>query len=183
VGGQVDSRLDFMMQCERCHIRPASVHVQDQTRGPDRVMNLCVVCATRSLGEGLAGPQVAALIGNLVARLNPSLGTPAGEGPAAAETPARSCSRCGLTAGEFIHLGRLGCPDCYEALAAEVGPVLRSRHRGPEHTGGRPRQASESTPVQDTSEREVLRLELEQAVAEEAFERAAEIRDALRRLH
>lgn len=170
------------MQCERCHIRSASVHVRDQTRGPDRVLNLCVVCATRSLGEGLAGPEVATLIGELVARLSPGLGSPDQE-PPDAKTAARACSRCGLTAGEFAHLGRLGCPECYEALAAEIGPVLQARHRGTEHTGGHPHQAAVAGLQPRASERDVLCLELEQAVAEEAFERAAEIRDALRRLH
>jgi protein arginine kinase activator len=103
--------------------------------------------------------------------------------------PAVRCAVCGLSAKEFALLGRLGCPACYEALAAEVDGVLRATHRGAEHTGSRPRSSVDPAlvPAQETgpaavAEREVLRLELERAVAEEAFERAAEIRDALRRL-
>ncbi len=174
------------MQCERCHSRSASVHIRDQTRGEGTVLNLCVSCATRILGERLAGAEAAGLIGELMARL--TRGNPGWAEPAGASSPGarRQCPECGLTAREFAHLGRVGCAACYAAFAPEIEARIRARHRGIRHVAAGPGQelapGESSAAVQRQAQRELLTLQLRHAVAEEAFERAAQIRDALRRL-
>jgi protein arginine kinase activator len=169
------------MQCEKCHIRSATVHLRDDTCGRAAVLNLCLSCATRALGQDLAGGEVAQLIGELVAKANPAVSPRLAPPPAAGADASCRCATCGLTAAEFAHLGRLGCPVCYQTFAKDIEALLLATHRGTEHQGGRPHP--EGVPESSRSaEREVLQVELEQAVAEEAFERAAQIRDALRRL-
>lgn len=169
------------MQCEKCHIRSATVHLRDDTCGRDAVLNLCLPCATKALGQDLAGGDVAQLIGELIAKTSPAASTARADSPRVAVDPSRCCPSCGLTATEFAHVGRLGCPACYLAFAEDVEALLLATHRGTEHHGGRPEPAGVSEGGR-SAEREVLQVELEQAVAEEAFERAAQIRDALRRL-
>ena len=170
------------MQCEKCNIRSATVHLRDDTCGRKAVLNLCLPCATKVLGQDLAGGEVAQLIGELIAKASPTIATGRTPAPPSAPAdPACQCARCGLTAAEFAHLGRLGCPSCYQAFAKDIEALLGAAPGGMEHHGGRPRP--EGTPAASQSaEREVLQLELDQAVAEEAFERAAQLRDALRRL-
>jgi protein arginine kinase activator len=171
-----------MMQCEKCHIRSATVHLRDETCGRDAVLNLCLPCATKALGQDLAGGEVAQLIGELIAKTIPA--SPSGRAsasPPVLAEPTCCCASCGLTAAEFAHLGRLGCPACYARFAKDIEALLLATQRGTEHRGSRPQ--AEGVPDNGRgAEREVLQVELEQAVAEEAFERAAQIRDALRLL-
>jgi protein arginine kinase activator len=170
------------MQCEKCHIRSATVHLRDDTYDRDSVLNLCLSCATKALGQDLAGGEVAQLIGELIAKTSPA--GVSGHGPAAPTfmaDPTCLCPQCGLTAAEFAHLGRLGCPTCYQTFAKDIEALLQGTHGRTEHQGGRPHAETAPEPARST-EREVLQVELEQAVAEEAFERAAQLRDALRRL-
>jgi protein arginine kinase activator len=170
------------MQCEKCHLRSATVHLRDSTSGRDAVLNLCLPCATKALGQDLAGGEVAQLIGELIAKTSPATSTGgATVPPSPSADPECRCASCGLTAAEFAHLGRLGCPACYQAFANDIEALLLATHGGTEHRGGRPPAADVAESSRST-EREVLQVELEQAVAEEAFERAAQLRDALRRL-
>lgn len=166
------------MLCEKCHIRSATVHLSNEAQGGRQaVLNLCVHCATAALGEELVGSDVARLIAGLLARTGPAVAPPTAAPPA----PAGQCPACGLTGTELEHLGKVGCAVCYQAFADHIGALLPTLHRGCEHHGGQPGTAA-APPDGAPTERDALLLELEQAVAEEAFERAAQIRDSLRRL-
>lgn len=170
------------MQCEKCHIRSATVHLRDDTCGRNTVLNLCLSCATKVLGQDLAGGEVAQLIGDLIAKTSPAAAS--GRAPAPPSLladPACLCATCGLTAAEFAHLGRLGCPTCYQTFVADIEAVLAANQAGTEHRGSRPHPEAVGEPPR-SAERDLLQVELELAVAEEAFERAAQLRDALRRL-
>ena len=78
---------------------------------------------------------------------------------------------------DFRKTGRLGCADCYEAFAEELGPMLHNMHRANQHTGKIP--ARESKRVQSTAEAAALRKALEKAITEENFEEAAQLRDRI----
>lgn len=90
------------------------------------------------------------------------------------------CPRCGLLYSAFKETGRLGCPACYEAFQFQLRPLLRRIHGDTRHTGKGPARDGASVSVA----RQVQRLydELQRAVAREEFERAAEVRDEIRRL-
>lgn len=166
------------MLCEKCHIRSATVHLTNEQQGQHVVLNLCVPCATTALGQDLAGGEVAHLIGELIARVNPG----AAAAPAAVSAePAGQCPKCGLTGAEFQRLGKVGCAACYQTFAEPIAALLPTRGRGCEHRGSVPGVKPTADPGVQV-ERDTLLLELEQAVAAEAFERAAQIRDSLRRL-
>jgi protein arginine kinase activator len=79
---------------------------------------------------------------------------------------------------EFRHEGRLGCPHDYIVFRKGLEPLLDRIHRAMRHVGKRPRQGTTNNETQ----REVLELrrQLAEAVQQEAFEQAAQLRDSIR---
>ena len=85
------------------------------------------------------------------------------------------CPNCEITFREFRNQGRLGCPHDYVAFEDEMLPLLESIHESTQHLGKLPKYAPESSQQQVQLIR--LRKELQTAVASEAYEDAATLRD------
>ena len=162
------------MQCQNCHKNPATVHVQkiEDTRMTD--LHLCRACAEE---KGLAGgaPSGKFSIAEVLANMVDTMSTTDEErvGPV-------QCPSCGMHYSTFKETGRLGCPECYQAFAGKLRPLLRRLHGSTRHVGKLPAREGE----QVSGARLVQRLhdELERAVEREEFERAAEIRDRIKTL-
>ncbi len=93
----------------------------------------------------------------------------------------RSCPSCGITFGQFRQSGTLGCPDCYEAFEKQLAPLIeRAQNGATHHRGKTPRRAG--TSIDRTHLIRQLTKELDQAVAAEQYERAAKLRDRLRKM-
>jgi protein arginine kinase activator len=90
------------------------------------------------------------------------------------------CRECGLTYEQFHQTGRLGCPDCYHYLAPRLDPLIRRIQGSSYHRGKVPRRGGGNLRVR--REIESLRAQLQQLVAQEEFEKAAQIRDRIRNL-
>ena len=90
------------------------------------------------------------------------------------------CPRCGYDYSDFKRIGRFGCPDCYQAFAAQLEPMLRQVHGGARHRGKVPPARRDAAARRQRLA--VLRAALEQAVRAEEYEKAAEIRDEIRTL-
>lgn len=91
-----------------------------------------------------------------------------------------TCSKCGMTLGEFRSKGRLGCSACYEAFKAHLEPLIERIHNSSHHTGRLP-GIEEVAPGRHQKIAE-LREKLEHAIREEAYEDAAHLRDQLQSL-
>jgi protein arginine kinase activator len=85
-----------------------------------------------------------------------------------------------MTRADFKKNGRLGCPDCYAAFAEELASLLKAVHRSEQHTGKIP--AREGDWVRLDARVVALQKELDQAVASEQYEKAAELRDEIHQL-
>lgn len=170
------------MKCDQCD-QEATVHELRVTGGKRLERHLCESCARR---EGVAA-QPPASVPELIEKFlhqaaKPPVQTAAGP----------ACPRCGLAFAEFRETGLLGCPDCYRAFEAQLGPLLeRSHEGGTHHVGKTPKRAGHasvpaSAVAQERDDRAAriaaLSKQLEQAVAGEHYERAAALRDELRRL-
>ena len=81
------------------------------------------------------------------------------------------CSACGQTYAEFQKSGLLGCPVCYDAFAAQLGPLLKRLHGVCVHQAEDPESKSET--LAD------LEAQLVDAVRREAYEEAGLIRDRI----
>ncbi|MCF7854374.1 MAG: hypothetical protein K9N51_06220 [Candidatus Pacebacteria bacterium] len=91
-----------------------------------------------------------------------------------------ACPCCDLTWEDFQGTGRLGCDFCYQAFRDVLSPLLGKTQKGMQHTGKSPQTPHGShTPSIDIEIKELARLdeELARAIAAEAFEEAAALRD------
>jgi protein arginine kinase activator len=91
-----------------------------------------------------------------------------------------TCPSCGLTLAEFRESGKLGCPDCYHAFIRDLSVLIRRLHGALRHTGRGPGERSAEQAIR--LELAALRNQLAEAVAKEAYEEAARLRDRIREL-
>jgi protein arginine kinase activator len=103
-------------------------------------------------------------------------------GPAVRESEAvpAACPSCGLAYAEFKAKGRLGCPACYAAFGPVLVPLLEKVHGAATHRGKTPERVKGVL----ASRRQLAEIEeqLSQAVANEEYEKAAQLRDRIREL-
>jgi protein arginine kinase activator len=87
------------------------------------------------------------------------------------------CPQCGTSYKEFRKQGRFGCATCYEAFAPHLVKLFKRIHGAQVHTGKGP--ARQAQPQDSGEELSQLKQKLREAVAEEAYERAAALRDRI----
>lgn len=130
-------------------------------------------------------------------------GTPPGGGAAGRKRAATSCTSCGLTFAELKKSGLVGCEHCYTVFESRLLPLVQRAHEGgARHVGKQPSRwvpggsaaggdagadegdggESSAGPRTVAQEVEVLRAALAEAVATEAYEEAAALRDRLEAL-
>ena len=83
-----------------------------------------------------------------------------------------------MTAGEFRKLGRVGCSNCYEYFSDYMPGLIKRIHGNSRHTGKVPVRGEAK--LAEKQNIVLLREELQRAIQEEHFERAAELRDEIR---
>jgi protein arginine kinase activator len=160
------------MLCEKCNANEAAIHLTQIQDSEMTTRHLCEGCA-ESLGLS-SGPAVSAPLADFIAQMGKSI---ASESVAQAGT----CPGCGLSLADFKRSGRLGCSTCYRTFDVSLRGLLRKLHGGTQHSGKvyLPPDPSET----DRTARMVgLRRSLSRAVEAEDFERAAGLRDEIRRL-
>lgn len=162
------------MICQRCGVRPATVHVTEVPvagSGGHAEAHVCTACC-QAVGWSpeTAPPPVAELVaGSPVASAQ-------SESAGAAEA---TCPSCGLTLGEYQQVNLFGCREDYHALGPEILEMVRRWHGAERHVGRCP---GESAPAAADTARIDLEARLAAAVADEHYEDAARLRDELRRL-
>lgn len=156
------------MLCEQCNQNQATIHLTRVINGQRSEMNLCAECAKEcgafALGE----------ISNLLSGLLD------GSGERAQSASELRCSRCGLAFSQFKQTGMLGCAQCYVDFRKQLQPVLQRIHGRLQHEGRIPVTAGEG--LQLRRKIEGKRREMQSAIDQEEFERAAKLRDELRSL-
>ena len=90
----------------------------------------------------------------------------------------RACPVCGITFYEFRSQGRLGCPHDYECFADELEPLMVNIHGETDHKGKRPKRRCNAS----STEMIKLRRQMKEAVENEQYELASELRDKLKQM-
>ena len=129
-------------------------------------MDLCESCAQE---KGVTNPDNLS-IGNLLDD-NQSISDPS--------FASMTCESCGTTHQDFKKGGRLGCEACYHVFRPVLEPLLDGMHAGINHLGKVPSRSLLEKESEESEE--ALRLALRQAVEEENYEKAAELRDRLKK--
>jgi protein arginine kinase activator len=163
------------MLCERCKKQPATFYVTRIVNGEKTETHLCQECAAETGHLNMVmEPQVnftnflAGLLNNEMGFAPPTL------------SATTQCSNCGLTYDDFRQQGQFACSHCYEDFDEYLDALLRRIQGSSEHTGKTPARSGGALKVQ--REVETLKRQLTEAVAKEEFEKAAQLRDRLRKL-
>lgn len=163
------------MKCQDCGERESRVHLTQIINNEKIVLNLCKQCAAK---RGFHSPldNIPFPLANFLAGMMNE--ESAGKKAKALTTPDLVCPNCGLSFEEFSRLGRFGCGKCYHTFRDKLQGLLRKIHGSSLHRGKLPPLLSEDGTV--IKEQERLQEELQRAISDEDFERAAELRDKLK---
>lgn len=166
------------MLCQDCRKREAQVHLTQIMNNEKTSLSLCRECAA---ARGFHSPlenspfPLAEILSGLASQIPQQPQMPDEDMP--------RCENCGMSFEEFARQGRFGCGECYQAFRPRLEAIMRKIHGASLHRGKTPQQKAvnkDESRVRPVSEEERLETELQKAVANEEFERAAEIRDKLR---
>lgn len=168
------------MLCQSCKTRQANTHIKSMVNGEVSEMRLCSECAAK-LGYGNAFEHFD--IGSLMSGFM-------GDSIPSALAPEKHCPRCGLTFAAISKSGRVGCAKCYDTFYDRLLPSIKRIHGNTIHTGKRLRkpqlQSGESISQDNTqvkvSEVDKLTSELQSAISNQEFEKAALLRDKINEL-
>lgn len=157
------------MQCDVCQSKEATVFLTQIIDGKMQKVNLCEACSKE---KGVNDPTGFALTDLLMGL---------GASQEIEKSPsAIKCPVCGFTQADFKKTGRLGCSHCYSVFTEGIEPMLKNMHKGTAHTGKAP-VAFRKFRLHDEKIR-TLQENLNQAIASEEFELAANLRDEIKKV-
>jgi protein arginine kinase activator len=154
--------------------RPANVQITQTLNGHKSVVYLCESCAEARQDLIMSSPFN---MSNLLSSIMESFqGIP--QVPVKEKT--LQCEVCGMTYDEFTQIGKFGCGKCYNAFGSKLVPIFRRIHGSTRHTGKVPEKyRDEKKVVKEISD---LKAQLDQAILEEQYEKAAQLRDKIKNI-
>ena len=160
------------MLCENCHKNTATTHIRTVINGVVTEKNLCGYCAAMSGYSKFSNNSFASMLASMF-----------GSELASEKLRETRCECCKTSFSDIAETGEIGCSDCYKTFNNRLLPYIRRLHGTTEHIGKRPAGViAELVPVSKESKIDTLRGELLEAVKAEEFERAAVLRDEIRKL-
>ena len=154
--------------CESCHKCEATVAYTRIVENTKKTVKLCSSCVPKEKVE--AKGTATAMLGKKVT-VEPDHQDSGGS------APTFRCPECGMTYEEFEKVGRFGCQSCYTAFDQQLERLLKRIHGTACHRGkGRVEKQEPALPQEELAQ---LHRDLQIAVAEEAFEQAAQLRDRI----
>ncbi len=179
-------RRVYIMLCQVCKNKQANTHVKTIINGELTEMNLCSECAAKQGYGNMFSFNDFFDIGSLMSGFM-------GEPITSALAQERHCPNCGITFAQITKGGRVGCAKCYEVFYDRLLPSIKRIHGNTVHTGKKLRKPqlqsgsyAEESPKGKTenmpSELDRLSAQLQKAVNEQEFEKAAQLRDKIKEL-
>lgn len=153
------------MLCQKCGKNEATVHMVQVINGNKTEQHLCPSCANMQEHSWF----------DTGINLNKMF---SGFFEPAYRRESVKCGSCGSSFDDFLRTGLLGCSDCYSAFEQMLtSPLKRLQGGAVRHCGKR---LNESAPEGNTKKEPSLKEQLKQAVEQENYELAAELRDRIR---
>ena len=90
------------------------------------------------------------------------------------------CPNCYSTYNEYRQTGKLGCSRCYEVFEEQLKPILKNIYGYEEYIGKIPKK--DNSHIYISKEIRILKEDLNRAVEQEEYEKAAGIRDKIKEL-
>ena len=165
-----------MRKCDKCGAENANTHVKTIINGEFREYDLCSACAHKL---GYSNPfadmesEFSHMLGSFFGNVLP------------ARTQSTRCEFCGSTYAEIANTGQVGCAHCYELFADRLNPSIVRIHGNAAHCGKHSKAAAQARAEHaETKEEKLRRLQsqLDEAIKQQEFERAAELRDEIKEM-
>ncbi len=161
------------MLCDICNKNPATVHLTEIIDEQMNELHLCEDCARH---KSAAMEQQFGLSDLLAGMADFEKPTNKEE-----ELVTTKCPSCGLTYADFKKIGRLGCGDCYNTFRKYLAPLLKRIHGSNQHIGKNPAKAKVAVrSYKKKNGLAELKIQLQKAIQQEAFEEAARLRDQIK---
>ncbi len=164
------------MFCQECKERPATVHLTQMFNGNKIETHLCEQCAAQK-GALMFDINNKFSISNLLGSFFSNNYNLQEMMPS---SQLKSCPGCGMNFNDIRQTGKLGCARCYTSFEQEMQGSLRRIHGNRQHIGKIPRRGGEKVLLKRQVEK--LKLDLQQSVANEEYEKAAQIRDQIKEI-
>ncbi len=163
-------RKELYVKCQICKDENATIHLTEIEDGVKKEVHLCETCYKEKNLPGAKPPSINNLIKTFIEEL---------EKPVEPEDET-VCPVCGITFSEFQKTGLFGCPEDYTVFRDEILGLVEKIHGAVKHSGKIPKVILKDRT--DADRLIMLRKELDEAVRNEMYERAAELRDDIRKL-
>jgi len=168
------------MHCDICSKKKATVHLTEIVDDQMTELHLCEDCAKEKSVQMEQQFGLADLLAGL---------SDFGKQVKDYEKAKLVCANCGLNYDDFKKFGRLGCSECYPSFRDNLSALLKKIHGSNRHLGKNPgKTAKPVTPstggvkVKKVPVAVDLKEQLQQAIEQENFELAAQLRDKIRAL-
>lgn len=161
------------MLCQNCKLREANTHIVRTIGNQTEETYLCSECA-KELGHNTEFSISNFLFGDMLS--SPFF-----------SAKENVCPVCHTSFTEISQSGNVGCGECYKTFSERLMPTISRLHNLPLHKGKVPGK-SEAAPVKKavrlTKEQKIekYKKEQEEAIKKEDFEKAAELRDKIKKL-
>ncbi|HHU92247.1 MAG TPA: hypothetical protein GXZ20_03790 [Halanaerobiaceae bacterium] len=162
------------MICQRCNKNVSSVHLTRIVNGKKTELYLCEDCAREAGHLSFPENNPFDFTNFLKGILNPE------EEIYGDYFQEDRCSLCGMSYQDFTKNALLGCSNCYIEFENRLEPILRRIHGNIVHNGKVPKRTGGTLRIR--KEIEEYKEEMQRAVDNEEFERAAELRDKIKEL-
>lgn len=153
------------MKCEKCNKNNATTILTKIVNGKSATINICGECAFKAGYSNIFGEfTLNHIMPDLERAVNYEV----------------HCSRCNSTFNEILTRGKLGCSECYSVFKAELLPTIENIHGKAYHVGKRPLKYQQDNNAENALES--LKKQIDMAIQSQDFEKAAIIRDEIKKL-
>jgi protein arginine kinase activator len=161
------------MNCEICQQNEAIIHIHQVSGNKKSTYHICEICA-QDMGFTSLDEKTDYSIGNLFKGLFKL------KKKKAIKTGSKTCPHCSWTIEQFRRTKSLGCPGCYSFFQDEIAVFYSKKLKVSTHAGKFPKKIKSYKKFFV----DVLKLknEMDNAVQNEEFEKAAQLRDEIGRL-
>lgn len=171
------------MKCQNCGKNNADTHIKRVINGAYEEHHLCAECAKKlgysNMFSGFADEwnnTFNSLLGGFFSNALP------------VRSQATRCDTCGSSFADITDTGSVGCADCYDLFEDQLMPTIRRIHGNTSHVGKS--GVTVKNPISEKAEEEPdkhavntleeLKAQLQTAIENQEFEKAAELRDKIK---
>lgn len=162
------------MVCDQCKSRKAHVHVVQQQNGKTMEKYLCDMCAVEYQAEE---SSFSFSVHEFLKGIYDEKADMSHDDP---DRASKVCTGCGQIYRDYQRSGLFGCPECYRTFRLIVVPLTKRIQGNLQHVGKIPVKLERVHRFE--RKKQQLQSALKDAVQQEAYEKAAALRDQIQLL-